>query len=111
MVGGKTDIIALQGEGSKIRGGGGRGRGLREGKTGRGEGGAHLLLALALWPLRTHPIGNEAAFLLPTETPPTFGRPLRFFHIPHTNCFASAIFFLIGGKVADRWGRVGYWEM
>ena len=46
-----------------------------------GGGGTHLLLALAIWPLTTHPFRDGAPFLLLIETPPTFGRSLRFFHI------------------------------
>ena len=43
--------------------------------------------------LTTHPFRDGAPFLLLTETPPTFGRPLRFFHILHRNFFAYLIPF------------------
>ena len=36
--------------------------------------------------MTTHPFRDGAPFLLIIETPPTFGRPSRFFHISHENC-------------------------
>ena len=46
------------------------------------------MLPLVIWPWTTHPFRDGAPFLLLTETSPTFGRSVRFFHIP-----VSAIFF------------------
>ena len=37
-------------------------------------------------PLATHPFQDRALFPLLTETPPTFGRSVRFSHILHKNC-------------------------
>ena len=52
---------------------------------GGGRGGTHLLLlALVISPSTTHPFRDGAPFLLLIETPPTFGRSLRFFHRLHT---------------------------
>ena len=56
-----------------------------------------MLLALVIWPSTTHSFRNEAPFLLLLETPPTFGRSLRRFHIFHIflmpilspSCFAG----------------------
>ena len=50
-----------------------------------GGGGTHLLLALVIWPLTTHPFRDRALFLLVVETPPTIGRSLRFFNRLHRN--------------------------
>ena len=49
----------------------------RGGEVGR----THSLRALVIWPLTTHSFRDGAPFLLLTETPPTFGRSLRFFHV------------------------------
>ena len=46
----------------------------------------HLLLALVIWPLTTHPFRGRAPFSLLIETPPAFGRSLRVFHMLHKNC-------------------------
>ena len=43
----------------------------------------HLLLALAICPLTTHPFRDGTPLLLLIETPPTFGRSLRCFHVLH----------------------------
>ena len=48
-----------------------------------GGGRTHLLPVLATWPWTTHPFRDGASFLLLTETPPTFGRSLRFFHVTY----------------------------
>ena len=48
-----------------------------------GGGGIHLMLALVIRPLTTHPSRDGAPFLLLIETPPTFGRSIRLFHIVH----------------------------
>ena len=40
---------------------------------------AHLLLALVIIPLTTHPFRDRAPFILLIETPSTFGRLLRLF--------------------------------
>ena len=61
-----------------------------------GGGGTHLLLALVIRPLTTHPFRDGAPFLLLIGTPPTFGRSLRFFYTLHVkillilslSCFA-----------------------
>ena len=39
-----------------------------EGGEGAGAGASHLLLALVIWPLTTHPFRDGAAFLLLIET-------------------------------------------
>ena len=44
-----------------------------------GRGRTHVLLALVIWPLTTHPFREGVPFLLLIETRPTFGRSLRFF--------------------------------
>ena len=49
---------------------------------GGGEGRTHLFLAFVSQPLTTYPFRDGAPFLLLTETPPTFGRSFRGFHIP-----------------------------
>ena len=67
---------------------------------GRGGGGrTHLLLALFVWSLTTHLLRDGAPFLLLLETPPTFGRSLRFLHILHKNCllFLSLSCFAVCG--------------
>ena len=46
--------------------------------TGGGEG-THLLLALVIWPLTTHPFRDGAPFLLLIDASNIFGRSLRFF--------------------------------
>ena len=57
--------------------------GRHRGSQGVGGGGrTHLLLALIIGPLTTHPFRDGAPFLLLLKTLPTFGRSVRFFHIP-----------------------------
>ena len=56
--------------------------------SGGGYSFAPLLLALVIWPLHWPRIPFETehrSFLLLIETPPTFGRSVRFFHILHRN--------------------------
>ena len=67
---------------------GGRGEGKQKGKR-KGEGApgggrTYLLLALVIWPLTKRPFRDGAPFLPLIETPPTFGRSLRRFHVLHT---------------------------
>ena len=59
-------------------------------------GGTHLLLALDIWPLTTHPFRDGASSLLHRETPPTFGRSVRFFRIYCTKLLAYPVSFLFG---------------
>ena len=75
--------------------------------TGEGRGGrTHLLLAVDIWLLTTHPFRGGAPFLLPIETPPTSGLSLRFFHVLHRkfllilspSCFA----FVCGHHLSSR---------
>ena len=53
----------------------------------QGERGTHLLLALVISPLTTHPFRDGAPFLLLVETPPTFRRSVRFFRSLHLHFF------------------------
>ena len=71
-------IIASAGNGACLS--------LESGTGGRGAGRTHLLLTLIIWPLTTHPVRDEAPFLLLIETPPTFGRLLRWsiYQVPGT---------------------------
>ena len=50
---------------------------------GGGDERTHLLLALVVSSLTTHPFRDGAPLLLLIETPPIFGRSLRFLHILH----------------------------
>ena len=54
-----------------------------EGRGMEGRGRTHLLLALVIWPLTTHPFRDGAPFLLLRETPPTFGV-----------CYASSVYYI-----------------
>ena len=70
----------LHSEGEEGKGGGG---GVTfQGGGGGGQGHTHLLVDLVTRPLTTHPFRDGAPFLLLIETPPTFGRSERLFHIP-----------------------------
>ena len=65
----------------------------------------YLLLALVIWPLTTHLFRDGAPFLLLVETPPTFGRSLRFIHIRHRNrslILSSSCFAVCGHHLAPR---------
>ena len=53
------------------------------GAGGTGGGRTHLLLALVIGPLTTHPLRDGAPPLLLIETPPTLGRSLRLYHMLH----------------------------
>ena len=54
------------------------------GEGGWGGGGrTHLLLALVIRPLTTHPFRDGAPFLLLIGTLPAFGRSVRFFRVLH----------------------------
>ena len=50
----------------------------RRGQDCEWGGGTLSLLALVIVPLTTHPFRDGAPFLLLVETPPTYGRSLRF---------------------------------
>ena len=68
-------------------------------------GRSYLLLALVCSPLTTHPFRDGAPFLLRIETPPTFARSLRFFHILHINCsliLSPPFLAFCGGAERDR---------
>ena len=82
----------------------GVGAGIRRGRGG-GGGRTHLLLALVIRPLTTHPSRDAALFLLPIETPPTFGSSLRFLHILHKNCLlmlSPSCFAVCGHHLSPR---------
>ena len=64
-----------------------------------------MLLALVILPLTTHPFRDGAPFLLLIETPTTFGRSLRFFHILHGNCLlilSPSCFAVCGHHLSPR---------
>ena len=68
-------------------------------------GGTHLLLALVISSLTTHPFRDGAPFLLLVQTRTTFGRSLLFFHILHRNCsltLSPACFAVCGHHLSPR---------
>ena len=70
-----------------------------------GLGGTRSLPAFVIWPLITHPFRDGAPFPLLIETPPTFGRSLRFFHILHRNCLlilSPSCFAVCGHHISPR---------
>ena len=76
-------------------------------------GRTHLLLALAIRPLTTHPFRDGATFLPLTTTTPTFGRPVRFFHILYLYFFACLMKVFTEGReggVREWLGGGGYAE-
>ena len=77
---------------------------------GRGEGGGggrtHVLLAFVIGPLTTHPFRDGAPFLYPIETPPTFGRSVRFFYIPYDFVCLSYLLPLWEGGGYEIGGRL-----
>ena len=54
--------------------------------AGRAGGGAYSFVACLSHMTINHAVRDGAPFLLLIETPPTFGRSLRFFHTLHKNC-------------------------
>ena len=82
-----------------------------------------------MWPLTTHPFRDGAPFLLLVETPPTFGRSLRFcpyitkkkvwLSYPHS-CFAvcghhlspklAIVFSLLSSLPEGRWESYAVWS-
>lgn len=48
-----------------------------------GRTSTHLLLALVLWQLKTHPGRDGAQFLSLVETAPAFGGSVHFYHVLH----------------------------
>ena len=75
---------------------------------GGGEGGgasSSVAYHVVIWPLATHPFRDGAPFLFLIETPPTFGRSLRFFHILHRNCLlilSSSCFAVCGHHLSPK---------
>ena len=72
-------------------------------RGGKGEGGActHLLVALVIWPLTTHPFRDGAPFPLLRKTPPSCGRSVPTCR-PHiafssTSYLISFIFLAVCG--------------
>ena len=61
------------------------------GREGGRGGRTHLLLALVIWPLTTHPFRDGAPFLPLIETPLAIWALIRFFHILHRKVFAQPI--------------------
>ena len=64
-----------------------------------------MLLALIISPLTTHPFRNGAPFLILIETPPTYERSLRSFHVLHRNCLrvlSASCFAACGHHLSPR---------
>lgn len=93
---------------------------------GAGKGGnrrTYSLLASIVPPLTTHSPRDEAPFLLPMETPPTFGRSSRFFHAydktisilvrrpwPPWRWAGGGKIWLLGDIVTASFAAIGNWR-
>ena len=70
-----------------------------------GGGRTHLLLALVIWPLTTHPFRGGASFIPLIETLPTFRSSLRFFRLlrrKYLLIFSPSCFAVCGHHLSHR---------